>query len=525
MCPTRAASRSSARSSSAAAVVRSTRARRSRASDSPSRVPGRSAATRSETSSSGFWTSAASTARWWRVTRRCRRPRRSCWSTRRGSAHFSTCPVPTARSSADELDLDRVLAARALHVAGALVMPALDGEPTASLLAEAQRRGVHDVAGHGLGRDGEVEPARAEPAASRPALSEPRRGVRALGRARAGGRSRVGSCEGRRDSRDHARCRRVLRRGRRVRRARRRSPRRCRRRDGRRRRVRRRADLRPPPGLAARAGERFRQQGRGRRDDGGRRGGGAAQDRGGARVIARLNRLFAADGKLLRRRRRPRLLRRGLVPFRHRGHGGDDRHARRCRPRRDPALAGPGAAACSGFRGRASRRSCFAPMSRTSTARRCRSASSASSSRERSSVRCSSTPRASSSTCCSCPDEPELLHQCVCNVSALRAACDRVGMPLMVEPLVFAPGERGYGSDGDVEKIVPLVRQAVELGADVIKCDPTDELADFARVLQVGGATAGARARRRQGARRRDSAPHRGADAARAPRGSSTAAT
>jgi DhnA family fructose-bisphosphate aldolase class Ia len=58
-------------------------------------------------------------------------------------------------------------------------------------------------------------------------------------------------------------------------------------------------------------------------------------------------------------------------------------------------------------------------------------------------------------------------------------------MPLMVEPLVFAPGERGYGSDGDVEKIVPLVRQAVELGADVIKCDPTDELADFQRVLQV----------------------------------------
>ena len=32
---------------------------------------------------------------------------------------------------------------------------------------------------------------------------------------------------------------------------------------------------------------------------------------------------------------------------------------------------------------------------------------------------------------------------------------------------------------------MPLVRQAVELGADVIKCDPTDELADFARVIQV----------------------------------------
>lgn len=52
--------------------------------------------------------------------------------------------VPGANGSLDakELDLDRVLAARALHVAGALVMPALDGEPTAALLAEARRRGV-----------------------------------------------------------------------------------------------------------------------------------------------------------------------------------------------------------------------------------------------------------------------------------------------------------------------------------------------------------------------------------------------
>jgi len=83
------------------------------------------------------------------------------------------------------------------------------------------------------------------------------------------------------------------------------------------------------------------------------------------------------------------------------------------------------------------------------------------------------------------PDQPELLHRCVRNVTALRAACSPVGMPLMVEPLVFKPGERGYGSDGDPEKIVPLVRQAVELGADVIKCDPTDDLADFARVIET----------------------------------------
>jgi fructose-bisphosphate aldolase, class I len=85
------------------------------------------------------------------------------------------------------------------------------------------------------------------------------------------------------------------------------------------------------------------------------------------------------------------------------------------------------------------------------------------------------------------PDEPELYEQCVRNVSALRAACDRAGMPLMVEPLAMKPGERGYGVDGDVEKIVPLVRQAVELGADVIKADPTDDLDEYRHVVETAG--------------------------------------
>ena len=58
-------------------------------------------------------------------------------------------------------------------------------------------------------------------------------------------------------------------------------------------------------------------------------------------------------------------------------------------------------------------------------------------------------------------------------MTALRAACDLVGMPLMVEPLVM---KSGYGVDGDVDKIVGIVRQAAELGADVIKADPTDAL-------------------------------------------------
>jgi fructose-bisphosphate aldolase, class I len=85
------------------------------------------------------------------------------------------------------------------------------------------------------------------------------------------------------------------------------------------------------------------------------------------------------------------------------------------------------------------------------------------------------------------PGQPELLRACVRNVMALRAACTQAGMPLMVEPLVFKPGAGGYGVDGDVEKIVPLVRQAAELGADIIKADPTDDLDDYHRVIEAAG--------------------------------------
>src|SRR5919204_65100 len=54
--------------------------------------------------------------------------------------------------------------------------------------------------------------------------------------------------------------------------------------------------------------------------------------------------------------------------------------------------------------------------------------------------------------------------------------------------LVMRPTETGYyGVDGDVEKIVPLVRQAAELGADIIKADPTDDVADYGRVIQAAG--------------------------------------
>jgi DhnA family fructose-bisphosphate aldolase class Ia len=49
----------------------------------------------------------------------------------------------------------------------------------------------------------------------------------------------------------------------------------------------------------------------------------------------------------------------------------------------------------------------------------------------------------------------------------------------------MAPATAGYDVHRDPERLRGLVRQAVELGADVIKADPTDDLADFRRVIAV----------------------------------------
>jgi fructose-bisphosphate aldolase, class I len=85
------------------------------------------------------------------------------------------------------------------------------------------------------------------------------------------------------------------------------------------------------------------------------------------------------------------------------------------------------------------------------------------------------------------PDQPELHRDCVRNVCQLKLEADRAGMPLMVEPLVMQSNEKagGYMVDGDISKIRPLVRQAVELGADIIKADPTDDVSMYHQVVEV----------------------------------------
>lgn len=87
------------------------------------------------------------------------------------------------------------------------------------------------------------------------------------------------------------------------------------------------------------------------------------------------------------------------------------------------------------------------------------------------------------------PGQPDLHGQCVENVCRLKPACERYGMPLMVEPLVMQPNEKsgGYMVDGDLRKVMALVRQAVELGADVIKADPCDDVREYHKVVEVAG--------------------------------------
>ena len=96
-------------------------------------------------------------------------------------------------------------------------------------------------------------------------------------------------------------------------------------------------------------------------------------------------------------------------------------------------------------------------------------------------------------------------HQCVQNVCALKAACARRGMPLMVEPVALkvgtvppsgtvpscrsdakTPAPR-FEVDGATEKVVTLVRQAVELGADIVKVPPTDDVAAYHKVIETAG--------------------------------------
>ena len=87
------------------------------------------------------------------------------------------------------------------------------------------------------------------------------------------------------------------------------------------------------------------------------------------------------------------------------------------------------------------------------------------------------------------PGAPEVTDQCIQNILKLKPMCDFYSMPLMIEPLVFRPNSQagGYMVDGNIDIILPLVRQAVELGADIIKADPCENVEEYHKVVEVAG--------------------------------------
>ncbi|MGD8807152.1 MAG: aldolase [Chloroflexota bacterium] len=85
------------------------------------------------------------------------------------------------------------------------------------------------------------------------------------------------------------------------------------------------------------------------------------------------------------------------------------------------------------------------------------------------------------------PGEPDLHRQTIRNIGLLRTECDKYAMPMMIEPLVMQRNVAGggYHPDGDIKLMVPLIRQARELGADVIKADPSDNPEDYYQVIEA----------------------------------------
>lgn len=87
------------------------------------------------------------------------------------------------------------------------------------------------------------------------------------------------------------------------------------------------------------------------------------------------------------------------------------------------------------------------------------------------------------------PGRPEVHAECIDNICRIKPVADEFGMPLMIEPLVMQENMKsgGYMVDGNLELILALVRQAVELGADVIKADPCTDITEYHEVIEIAG--------------------------------------
>ena len=84
-------------------------------------------------------------------------------------------------------------------------------------------------------------------------------------------------------------------------------------------------------------------------------------------------------------------------------------------------------------------------------------------------------------------DDPAVRQACLRNVFAAKAACEHLGLALMVEPIPFERRDGRYHDVADEERLVPLVRQAVEAGADIVKAGILPDERAMRRAVRVCG--------------------------------------
>lgn len=84
-------------------------------------------------------------------------------------------------------------------------------------------------------------------------------------------------------------------------------------------------------------------------------------------------------------------------------------------------------------------------------------------------------------------DDPAVRQECLRHLFDMKAQCEHFGMPLMVEPIPFERRDGTYHDVADEDRLVPLVRQAVEAGADVIKAGILPTADAMRRAVRVCG--------------------------------------
>lgn len=85
------------------------------------------------------------------------------------------------------------------------------------------------------------------------------------------------------------------------------------------------------------------------------------------------------------------------------------------------------------------------------------------------------------------PSDPGLQTACLRTVDRVRSECDRWGLPVLIETAAFREEDGALVGDFGLETQRTLAWQAAELGADLIKTDPTLEPEEFGEVVAAAG--------------------------------------